>query len=279
MKYYAVKEGRKTGIFTSWDECKKQIVCYSNAKYKSFSTIEDAELYIKGNENNDFQTELIAYVDGSFNEQLGKYAYGCVILKNDKILCELSGALENYEYIEMRNVAGELEATKQAINWAINNKASSIRIIHDYEGIASWADGTWSANKKGTQDYVNFIKDKKKNIQIEFTKVKGHSGNQYNELADQLAKAGFDKDNCLNYSIEYIDFCKKASLNSKVSINVNGVVFSEKMLVSFAKQILKLQGNKKVTINNLQYNVGEGTVDIVFSSLVQDGKKIKIKIM
>lgn len=42
-KYYVVWEGRKKGIFTSWDECKKIVEGYAGAKYKSFPTREAAE--------------------------------------------------------------------------------------------------------------------------------------------------------------------------------------------------------------------------------------------
>ena len=37
MKYYAVKKGRKTGIFTTWDDCKAQVNGYKGAVYKSFT--------------------------------------------------------------------------------------------------------------------------------------------------------------------------------------------------------------------------------------------------
>ena len=42
-KYYVVWKGRKTGIFTSWNECKQQIDQFSGAKYKSFPTKKQAE--------------------------------------------------------------------------------------------------------------------------------------------------------------------------------------------------------------------------------------------
>ena len=42
-KYYVVWKGRKTGIFTTWNECKKQIDHFSDAKYKSFKTKQEAE--------------------------------------------------------------------------------------------------------------------------------------------------------------------------------------------------------------------------------------------
>jgi ribonuclease HI len=42
-KYYAVLKGRKTGIFTSWTDCKEQINGFSGALYKSFKTRGEAE--------------------------------------------------------------------------------------------------------------------------------------------------------------------------------------------------------------------------------------------
>ena len=45
-KFYAVKEGRSTGVFASWAECKKQVDGYSGAKYKSFTSMQDATAYL-----------------------------------------------------------------------------------------------------------------------------------------------------------------------------------------------------------------------------------------
>ena len=33
-KFYAVKQGRKTGMFLTWDDCKKQVMGYPGAIYK-----------------------------------------------------------------------------------------------------------------------------------------------------------------------------------------------------------------------------------------------------
>ena len=35
-KYYAVKAGRNTGIFETWDEAKEEVHGFKNAIYKSF---------------------------------------------------------------------------------------------------------------------------------------------------------------------------------------------------------------------------------------------------
>ena len=45
-KYYAVKRGRKPGIYTTWSDCQSQIHGFSGADYKSFSTREEAEAYL-----------------------------------------------------------------------------------------------------------------------------------------------------------------------------------------------------------------------------------------
>ena len=42
-KYYVVWEGKETGIFESWEECKKNIHGVKSAKYKSFKTLKEAK--------------------------------------------------------------------------------------------------------------------------------------------------------------------------------------------------------------------------------------------
>lgn len=42
-KYYVVWNGRKCGVFDSWDECKQSVSGFEKAKYKSFDTLSEAE--------------------------------------------------------------------------------------------------------------------------------------------------------------------------------------------------------------------------------------------
>lgn len=42
-KYYVVWRGRLTGIFDSWEECRKQTEGYEGAQYKGYPTLELAE--------------------------------------------------------------------------------------------------------------------------------------------------------------------------------------------------------------------------------------------
>ncbi len=43
-KYYVVWNGKKKGVFTSWDTCKKQIDGFTGAQYKAFTDKKEAEL-------------------------------------------------------------------------------------------------------------------------------------------------------------------------------------------------------------------------------------------
>ena len=43
-KFYVVWKGRKTGVFTSWNACKRQIDGFEGAQYKSFANLDEAEI-------------------------------------------------------------------------------------------------------------------------------------------------------------------------------------------------------------------------------------------
>ena len=36
-KYYAVRKGLNPGIYNTWDECRKNVIGFSGAIYKSFN--------------------------------------------------------------------------------------------------------------------------------------------------------------------------------------------------------------------------------------------------
>ncbi|KAI5787074.1 ribonuclease H-like domain-containing protein [Geopyxis carbonaria] len=48
VKYYAVRTGHTPGVYTSWNDCLDQIRGFKGAKFKSFQTSEEAELFVSG---------------------------------------------------------------------------------------------------------------------------------------------------------------------------------------------------------------------------------------
>ena len=200
-KYYAVKKGYKTGVFDNWTDCQSAISGYSNAEYKGFATEEEANQYLEGNKtplfakaslNDDMSTmsdRLIAYVDGSYDDSLKKYAFGCVFLTPSGDTIKESGNGENPASLAIRNVAGEMLGAMFAVKWAIANGYPEIEIRYDYEGIEKWVEGDWKAKNELAIKYTNAMNEWKKSIRIFFSKVAAHSNNKYNDMADELAKA------------------------------------------------------------------------------------------
>ena len=130
---------------------------------------------------------LTAYVDGSFNSDTGVYGSAVIILdeEGNEIL---KNAFPGTQYNEMWQVAGELRAAIAAVTYAEEYLADSLLIRYDYEGIEKWATGEWRAKKEGSEKYVEFMQ-KKRSMVIRFEHVRAHTGNKYNEMADDMAKA------------------------------------------------------------------------------------------
>jgi len=190
-KFYAVKKGKKTGIFSTWDECKEQVTGFKGAVYKSFKTLSEAEAFLERNEEKIENIEEVdgvyAYIDGSFDRINGIYGSGVVIVDGDK-KHEYKHAGNREDYAQLHNVAGELEAAKFVMWYAVDKKIKEITLFYDYQGIEAWAVGDWQANLPYTQDYVKFYNKVKSVVKVNFIKVKAHTGVELNEVVDKLAK-------------------------------------------------------------------------------------------
>lgn len=226
-KVYAVRKGKVIGILDSWDACREAVDGYPGAEYKSFKTMEEARGYMEGAvymvepaAQEESQTEkvsgkaakgkrnklpdrekrprgmgdpeggLVAYVDGSYEHSVKKYAFGCVFILPDDTVYVENGSGSNPDTAQLRNVSGEMLGAMYAVRWAIRNGFSRIELRYDYEGIEKWVTGAWKSKTELTQKYAAAMRRWMGNIQMRFTKVEAHTNVYYNELADRLAKDG-----------------------------------------------------------------------------------------
>lgn len=189
-KYYAVRKGFVPGIYKTWDECKKHTIGFPGAEFKSFPTVELAVEFMNASKGKEKLPSVgyIAYVDGSYDIKTKRYSCGVVVLHNSEVIYTISEIGPSDDAATMRNVAGELLGARKAIEYALENKFSEIVIVHDYAGISMWANKEWKRNKVWTQEYAEFVENARKKCNITFYKVKGHSNDKYNDMADQLAK-------------------------------------------------------------------------------------------
>ena len=130
--------------------------------------------------------EYQIYVDGSFIN--GATGYGAVILKNRKVVDELSGTVAISEVKDTRQIAGELVAVKEALNWCRAHSVTEVSIYYDYLGIEKWATGHWKTNQPLTREYARFVSECP--VKIRWHKVSSHTGDRWNDRADALAKQG-----------------------------------------------------------------------------------------
>lgn len=206
-KFYAVYKGKSGSpmILNSWDACKAEVIGCKGAIYKSFKTMDEAKEFIALNNGNSAPVKktvksadkeesfiaedgLTAYVDGSFSLEKGNYSYGMVCIDNGEVVHKDKGVGDNPDAIALRNVSGEVDGAMKAVEFAQSKNYSKVTIVFDYQGIESWALGTWKRNNIITQNYNKYMTEKMKELKIIFKKVKGHSGDKYNDIADALAK-------------------------------------------------------------------------------------------
>lgn len=201
-KFYAIKNGydfnRKESVVNKivrdWDTCSKMVKGVKNAQYKSFKTLDEANIYLGVHEKKENQKEkfdgIEAYVDGSFNIASDKFSYGVVILKGNTIVHAENGVAEDDSKKKLRQVAGELMGAERSLEYACEAEEKNIKIYHDYVGVRNHVTGEWQRKEASSQLYYDkmnrLIKDN--DINLEFVKVDSHTGDLYNEIVDELAK-------------------------------------------------------------------------------------------
>lgn len=146
--------------------------------------------------NKTTENHIIIYTDGACSGNPGKGGWGAVLMANQHRK-EISGGMA-------QTTNNQMELTAVIESLKIIKKSSSIHIYTDskyvMDGITKWING-WKYNGWKTKD-----KKPVKNIelwqaldfevsrhQIQWHWVKGHSGNENNEIADQLAREAISK--------------------------------------------------------------------------------------
>lgn len=214
MAYYAVKAGRKPGIYQTWSACKAQVHGYKGAIFKKFDTEEAAVKFMEGPDqvfekagggpaqggpsseqesSEDFYRKLspgayIAYVDGSYNQKKKTAGYGVVLFSAAGKECFCGEG--KTASIASRNVAGEILAAETAMKEVHARGGHALTIYYDYAGIRHWALGEWRAKLPLTQSYQRLAQEMGEALHLSFVKVEAHTGVAYNEEADRLAKQG-----------------------------------------------------------------------------------------
>lgn len=134
--------------------------------------------------------ECDLYIDGSFRKDDKSFSYGFLVLDGKKKVVEGSRRVFSHPWKEYRNVAGELSGAREGIRVAIENGFNIINVHYDFAGIETYVERPDSISKKNDLafSYLDEINNFKNMVDINFIKIKSHSGNKFNNYVDRLAK-------------------------------------------------------------------------------------------
>lgn len=211
MKYYAIANGRTTGIFTSWPEAERQVKGFAGARYKSFKTREEAEAFLlnpaygtkkkakkpsgSGNRPSAPRTypegTVIVYTDGGAIGNPGPGGYG-VVLGDGR---EYSGGYNRTtnNRMELMAVIVALEALQEEKNPIVLHSDSRYVLNGITKGWArGWRKRGWKKSDGSpavNPDLWERLLDLLPGLDIRFQWVKGHAGDPLNEACDHLANS------------------------------------------------------------------------------------------
>ena len=93
-------------------------------------------------------------------------------------------------WMSQKNLVGELEAALIAAKQALELDCTRLVIVYDCESIETLAAGKSTPKSRVSKYYVSEMNEYMKQLDITFSYSKAHSGNEWHNFADRLAREG-----------------------------------------------------------------------------------------
>jgi len=125
-KYYVVWKGKKSGIFTSWKECKQAIDGYAGAEYKSFESFAVAQKAFDGSYN-DYKGKKLSkpVLSAALLEKIGTPNYDSI-----SVDAASSGNPGIMEYQGVDTKTGKVLFKQGPFPQGTNNIGEFLAIVH-----------------------------------------------------------------------------------------------------------------------------------------------------
>ena len=141
--------------------------------------------------------EVIIYTDGAAKGNPGKGGYGTVLISgNHEKRLSQGYILTTNNRMELLAVIIGLEALNQKCNVIIYSDSKYVVDSVEKGWVFGWETKEFKG-KKNTDLWKRFLSIYR-NHSVKFKWVKGHAGNKYNEICDQLAVEAAESSNLLN---------------------------------------------------------------------------------
>ena len=219
-------------FFDSFDliQLKNKIIFYNNLDNNNSNHINyDDDNYNDIMNQHIFEdNDIKVYTDGSYNSNNNTNGYGIVFVNSKGKIYTILGKIDN-KYNEYRNIISEIYAIVKAITILKHNNINKVTICYDYIGLEKWIDESWKTKNNITRAYKKFIENS--NVTIHWVKIKSHSHNKYNDLADSLAKQAAKS----NINAENVDLCNNALQFNKDLMDIYNEYFYKKILTGISQ--------------------------------------------
>lgn len=176
-KYYVVWKGRKPGIYSSWNSCKRQIEKFEGAQYKSFTKLEDAEVAFS-KKYEDFKGKNTKKKTLSADE-LKKY--GSPILESISVDAACSGNPGKMEYRGVLTHNSKEIFRKGPYERGTNNIGEFLALVHAIS-LLKLKNNSTTPIYSDSKIAMNWVKRKKCNTNIYFD-------NSNKDLLDLIKRA------------------------------------------------------------------------------------------
>ncbi|XP_048209427.1 ribonuclease H1 isoform X3 [Perognathus longimembris pacificus] len=198
--FYAVRRGRRTGVFLSWNECREQVNRFPAARFKKFATEDEAWAFVRnsaspGGSEGD---HVVVYTDGCCSSNGRKRARaGIGVYWGPGHPLNVGIRLPGRQTNQRAEIHAACKAIEQAKAQNISRLALYTDSMFTINGITNWVQG-WKRNGWRTsagKDVINkedfmALDRLAQDMDIQWLHVPGHSGFVGNEEADRLARDG-----------------------------------------------------------------------------------------
>ncbi|XP_040097332.1 ribonuclease H1 isoform X3 [Oryx dammah] len=198
--FYAVRRGRKAGVFRTWDECRAQVDRFPAARFKKFATEEEAWAFVSrpASPSHSEGDSVVVYTDGCCSSNGRKRARaGIGVYWGPGHPLNVGIRLPGRQTNQRAEIHAACKAIEQAKAQDITKLVLYTDSMFTINGITTWVKG-WKQNGWRTstgkevtnkEDFAE-LERLARGMDIQWMHVPGHSGFRGNEEADRLAREG-----------------------------------------------------------------------------------------
>lgn len=186
--FWAVRCGRRIGIFRSWQAYQNSVCGYSGAESRGFHSRDEAEEYMAD------ECHAVLYADGAarFNPN-GPSGAGGVLYESDRHgFVRKSFTLSSFShYLGVgSNNEAEYSALVIGMRLALRHGVTHLRVLMDSQLVVRQMDGAYRVRSETLRPLYHEAKQLADEFES-FTLI--HIARQFNQTADRLANAAIDK--------------------------------------------------------------------------------------